>query len=63
LYVPGSFCYVKSAQDATPDNEARLCYGVATHDELREAVRRLGRAARSVLPVEKIKMRAFAGCK
>lgn len=63
LYVPGSFCYVASPGETLPDNEARLCYGVATHDELREAVRRLGRAARSVLPSEKIKMRAFAGCK
>src|SRR5262249_2177325 len=58
LYVPGAFCYV----DPKPNHEARLCYGVASHDELREAVRRLGKAARSALP-EKTKMRGFAGCK
>lgn len=63
LYVPGSFCHVKEAGGSTPNFEARLCYGVATHDELREAVRRLGRAARSVAHADKIKMRAFAGCK
>jgi 2-aminoadipate transaminase len=62
LYVPGAFCYVKSPA-GTPNCEARLCYGVASHEELREAARRLGRAARSVSPSEKIKMRAFAGCK
>ncbi len=47
LYVPGQFCYVKDG-GAAPDTEARLCYGVATHDQLREAIRRLGRAARDV---------------
>jgi len=59
LYVPGSFCY---ASDLSRANEARLCYGVASHDELREAVFRLGRAVREVMPSVKIKMRAFAGC-
>jgi 2-aminoadipate transaminase len=49
LYVPGQFCYVGGAgrEDrpcAVPQHEARLCYGVASVDQLREAVRRLGRA-------------------
>jgi 2-aminoadipate transaminase len=61
LYVPGSFCYVKGG--VVPNNEARLCFGVASHEQLREAVRRLGKAAREVLPTEKIKTRGFAGCK
>jgi 2-aminoadipate transaminase len=61
LYVPGSFCYVKGG--VVPNNEARLCFGVASHEQLREAVRRLGKAAREVLPTEKIKMGGFAGCK
>lgn len=60
LYVPGAFCY---ASGGDHNNEARLCYGVASQDELREAVRRLGRAAREVMPADKIKMHAFAGCK
>jgi 2-aminoadipate transaminase len=61
LYVPGAFCYEK--HDVVPNTEARLCYGVASHEELREAVRRLGAAARAVLPAEKITPRRFAGCK
>jgi 2-aminoadipate transaminase len=61
LYVPGSFCYEKG--ENAPNTEARLCYGVASHEQLREAVRRLGKAAREVLPTEKIKMHHFAGCK
>jgi 2-aminoadipate transaminase len=60
LFVPGAFCYVKNGD--VPSNEARLCYGVASPDELREAVRRLGNAARSASP-ERIKMRRFAGCR
>lgn len=64
LYVPGAFCYVKDEQgNGVPNYEARLCYGVASHDELREAVQRLGRAARELLPQAPIKMRGFAGCK
>lgn len=62
LYVPGSFCYVPGADGAVPDTEARLCYGVAAPEQLREAVRRLGRAARSALPAQVV-MRHFAGCR
>ncbi|MBM3993420.1 MAG: PLP-dependent aminotransferase family protein [Planctomycetes bacterium] len=60
LYVPGAFCYAKGGP--VPNHEARLCYGDASHDELREAVRRLGKAAREVLPMEKITIRRFGGC-
>lgn len=45
LYVPGNFCYVDAKGTPCPRNEARLCYGVATPEQLREAVKRLGRAA------------------
>jgi 2-aminoadipate transaminase len=61
LYVPGSFCYAK--EGVVPNNEARLCFGVASHEQLREAVRRLGKAAREVMPTEKIKRRGFTLCK
>lgn len=44
LYVPGEFCYVDDG-GPIPRNEARLCYGVARVEELREAARRLARAA------------------
>ncbi len=47
LYVPGEFCYVNDGRGQKPNNEARLCYGVATHDQLCEAVHRLGRTAGS----------------
>lgn len=75
LYVPGVFCYVKEGAPSpptplpggeggnAPNCEARLCFGVASHDDLREAVRRLGAAARETLRGEKIAMRGFAGCK
>jgi 2-aminoadipate transaminase len=46
LYVPGAFCYVKDEDGRAPNHEARLCYATATREQLREAVRRLGRAAR-----------------
>lgn len=46
LYVPGEFCYVDEGDGQVPRNEARLCYGVADPAQLREAVRRLGIAAR-----------------
>jgi 2-aminoadipate transaminase len=62
LYVPGQFCYVKDSHRTPPDNEARLSFGVATPEQIREAVRRLGRASRSVLP-QQITMRQFAGCR
>jgi len=45
LYVPGEFCYVEEAGKPLPRNEARLCFGVATHEQLREAVKRMNRAA------------------
>jgi 2-aminoadipate transaminase len=50
LYVPGSFCYVKDASGTVPNHEARLCFATATAEQLREAARRLARAARSALP-------------
>jgi 2-aminoadipate transaminase len=50
LYVPGAWCYVPDADGAVPNHEARLCFATATAEQLREAVRRLGRAARMALP-------------
>jgi 2-aminoadipate transaminase len=48
LYVPGEFCYINGANGPIPTNEARLSFGVASAEQIREAVRRLGRAYRSV---------------
>jgi 2-aminoadipate transaminase len=62
LYVPGQFCYVKGSPSGVPDHEARLSFGVASAEQLREAIRRLGRAVRELLP-QKITMRSFADCR
>ena len=48
LYVPGEFCHVPDAHGRLRRNEMRLCYGVETPDRLREATRRLRRAANRV---------------
>jgi 2-aminoadipate transaminase len=44
LYVPGEFCYVGGPDRPVPTNEIRLCFGVADAKQIREAIRRLGRA-------------------
>jgi 2-aminoadipate transaminase len=49
LYVPGEFCYINGANAPIPTNEVRLSFGVASVEQIREAVRRLGRAYRSVI--------------
>jgi 2-aminoadipate transaminase len=49
LYVPGQFCYVCEGAEKIPNWEARLSFGVATREQIRAAVRRLGLAFREVL--------------
>jgi 2-aminoadipate transaminase len=44
LYVPGQFCYVNGDNGPLPTWEARLSFGVAPLEQIREAVRRLARA-------------------
>jgi 2-aminoadipate transaminase len=46
LYVPGQFCYVNGEGGHVPACGARLSFGVASPEHLREGVRRLARAAR-----------------
>ncbi|MCI0742144.1 MAG: PLP-dependent aminotransferase family protein [Gemmataceae bacterium] len=61
LYVPGEFCYVNGDNGPLPKNEARLCFGVASLEQLQEAARRLGRAtalARSRRPESKLALAA-----
>jgi 2-aminoadipate transaminase len=48
LYVPGQFCYVNGDNGPIPTHEARLSFGVAPPEQIREAVRRLGRAVAEV---------------
>ena len=45
LYVPGEFCHVPDDNGQLPRNEMRLCYGVEPPERIREAIRRLRRAA------------------
>jgi 2-aminoadipate transaminase len=50
LYVPGSFCYVNGENGPIPTSEARLSFGVAAPEQLREGILRLARAARHACP-------------
>lgn len=53
LYVPGEFCYVNAGgvlEEKAPVNEARLSFGVASPEQLREGVRRLARALQRLHP-------------
>ncbi len=57
LYVPGEFCYVNGDNGPIPSHEARLSFGVAGPEPIREAVKRLRRAAAAtVLPNRSSKM-------
>jgi 2-aminoadipate transaminase len=47
LYVPGQFCYLEGSGVPVPVNEARLSFGVASPEQLREGIRRLARAFRA----------------
>lgn len=44
LYVPGQFCYVNGRNGPVPTHEARLSFGVASIEQIHEAIRRLRRA-------------------
>jgi len=52
LYVPGEFCHVADTAGRRSTNEARLCYGLATVEQIREGVRRLARAAKRMSSVQ-----------
>lgn len=41
LYVPGEFGHVPDEHGRVPKNECRLCFGVATTNQIREGIRRL----------------------
>lgn len=48
LYVPGEFCYLGAEHGPIHRNQARLSFGVADCSQIREGIRRLARAIRSV---------------
>ncbi len=49
LYVPGQFGHVPDETGRVPINECRICFGVATPEEITEGVRRLHAAVSAVL--------------
>jgi 2-aminoadipate transaminase len=52
LFVPGEFGHVPDELGRVPTNECRICFGVATEEEITEGIHRL-RAAVSVVMDEK----------
>jgi 2-aminoadipate transaminase len=52
LYVPGQFCHVADMTGKLATNEIRLCFGVATVDQIREGVRRLAKAAKRLTSLQ-----------
>jgi DNA-binding transcriptional MocR family regulator len=61
LYIPGEFCHVRPDDEPLPTSEARLCYGVVALDQIREGVRRLGRAVKPLIrPAQRSSKRAAA---
>ncbi len=53
LYVPGEFGHVPDESGQVPTNECRICFGVATAEQIGEGVRRLRKAAGAVKPAAK----------
>jgi 2-aminoadipate transaminase len=49
LYIPGEFCHVAAEDESLPTCEIRLCFGVATIEQIQEATHRLGKAASGLL--------------
>ncbi len=55
LYVPGEFGHVPDENGRVPTNECRLCFGVATVDQIPEGIRRLRRACDTISRMSKTK--------
>lgn len=58
LYVPGEFGHVPDGAGRVPRNEARLCFGTASPEEITEGVRRLRQACRAIPsgPAKRVKV-------
>ncbi|MFL5327971.1 MAG: PLP-dependent aminotransferase family protein [Gemmataceae bacterium] len=52
LYIPGQFCHVTDSAGRLATNEARLCFGIAKVDEIKEGVRRLAKAAKRLTELQ-----------
>ena len=60
LYVPGEFGHVPDENGRVPTDECRICFGVATPDQITEGVRRLRAAVDVVLGTPRTSKRAEA---
>ncbi|VTR91209.1 family transcriptional regulator : Transcriptional regulator with HTH domain and aminotransferase domain OS=Singulisphaera acidiphila (strain ATCC BAA-1392 / DSM 18658 / VKM B-2454 / MOB10) GN=Sinac_2242 PE=4 SV=1: Aminotran_1_2 [Gemmata massiliana] len=58
LYVPGQFGHVFDDTDSVPNNECRLCFGVATEDQIPEGIRRLRKACAAISAGKREKVKA-----
>jgi 2-aminoadipate transaminase len=58
LYVPGEYGHVPDAAGRVPTDECRICFGVATPEEITEGVRRLRAAVGAVLSSPRTSRRA-----
>lgn len=54
LYVPGECGHVADATGRVPNNEIRLCFGVATPEQISEGIRRLRRAVAAITGSKKM---------
>lgn len=48
MYVPGEFGHVPDETGRVPNNECRLCFGVATEEQIAEGIRRLRKACAAI---------------
>jgi 2-aminoadipate transaminase len=48
MYVPGQYGHVPDESGRVPKSECRLCYGVATPEQVTEGIRRLRLAAGAI---------------
>jgi 2-aminoadipate transaminase len=58
LYVPGEFGHVPDSTGRVPNNECRLCFGVATPEQVTEGIRRLRKACAAISGPSKKKLAA-----
>jgi 2-aminoadipate transaminase len=61
MYVPGQFGHVPDEAGRVPKNECRLCYGVATPEQVTEGIRRLRNAVGAIGAAQKPAPRAAVG--
>ncbi len=56
LYVPGEFGYVADEHGQVPRNQCRICFGVATPEQIPEGIRRLRQAVEIATKDRRVKL-------